>query len=463
MSQKIEQRHYDVAVIGGGAAGIAAAISSSRNGARTLLVESGPMVGGDLLSGLPIDGCLNSRGEWIVGGAARELFDGCAQMDGYVGAFSDWRSLWIVCVDPEALNVVIIKTLKKYAVSLLLYSFAEDVVVVDGTVRGVTLVNKSGRTLITADIFIDCTGDGDVAANAGAPYEIGGPAGELQPVSMVFRMGNVDSERLLAFVRDNPDNASLAESPIIKKTKQECAQELYKQGYAKVCLTAKGPLLSRAIEEGQLYPCSILAITPVSLARREVSINSTRRPNVSALNTEDLSESLSYLLDQVDECRRFLHNSVPGFEAAHFAGLAPKIGVRETRRIMGDYVLEGQEVIEGRKREDGIAKGGHHVDIHGSGTSQRLIEIDDGRSYDIPYGCLLPKNIENTLVAGRCLSATREAHSSARVMGTCMATGQAAGTAAALCVSKDILPRALSVDSIREALVEQGAILDGTY
>ena len=150
---------------------------------------------------------------------------------------------------------------------------------------------------------------------------------------------------------------------------------------------------------------------------------------------------------------------------AHFSGIAPRIGIRETRRIMGEEVLTIKDVLGACKRTDGIGKGGHHVDVHGDGTDQLRQPIRNGGSYDIPFGCLIPRSLKNVLVAGRCFSATREAHGSARVMGTCMAMGQAAGTAAAMAgsakLSGDI--RNLSVSSLRKRLRAQGAILDGTY
>jgi ribulose 1,5-bisphosphate synthetase/thiazole synthase len=463
MSKKINYENYDVVVIGGGCAGIAAAVAAAKNGARTLILESGPMIGSDLLAGLPIDGCLSSRGEWIVKGVAQELFDMCEKMGGYIGAFSDRRALWMVAVDPEVMNIAIIDLLHKYNVDLRLYTFAEDVVMEDGEIKGVIGVGKSGRTMFGAKVFIDCTGDGDIAASAGAPYEIGSDTGELQPVSMVFRMSNVDIKKLLQFIVDHPENAGLAENPIINKTKEECARELYELGLPKVFFEGSGPLLSEAIASGEMYPCSMLAVIPVSMDRNEVSINSTRVSGVNALYPKQLSDSLPGLTQQVKQCAGFLKKRVPGFENAVFSGIAPKIGIRETRRIMGEYVLKTEDILEAKKSDDGVAKGGHELDIHGSAKNHDRKQIKDAGSYDIPYGCLIPLGINNMLIAGRCISSTREAHSSARVMGTCMATGQAAGTAAAISASAGKPVRDISIGRLRDILKEQGAILDGTY
>lgn len=465
MTQKLGTQHWDVLVVGGGSAGIAAAASAARNGARTLLVDAGPMIGGELLSGIPIDGCLNTRGEWVVGGFLRELLHECDRLGGYVGHMFDWRTIWVVCCDPEIMKIAVMNVIRRAGVHLLLYTFAEDVVVDDGRVKGVIVTNKMQRTLITADVVIDCSGDGDIAVAAGAPYESGSPSGEFQPVSLVFRMQGVETGPLLEFVRTHPDDVAVCENPWISQTREECISELVARGLPKVFLRGDGPLVSAAVARGEMYPTSLVASTPVSLQRREVSLNTTRVSGVDATRTDQLSNALGALMDQVWTCAGFLRKNVPGYENAHFAGLAPRIGIRETRRVMGEKVLTFEDVLEARKREDGIAKGAHHVDVHGAGSAQLRQPIRDGGSYDIPFGCLIPRGLKNVFVAGRCFSATREAHGSARVMGTCMAMGQAVGTAAATMVAAgdtaDV--RTVDVNRLRETLTVQGAILEGTH
>ena len=253
MSQVLNTRHYDVIVIGGGSAGVAAAVASAKSGAETLLVEAGPLLGGDLLSGLPIDGAVNARGEWIIGGVSRELFDVCDELGGYIGPICDWRLMYGVCIDPEAMKLAVVEVVTRSGVKSLLYTFAEDIVAENGCVTGVIVVNKNGRTLLTAEKFIDCTGDGDIAVMAGAPSEKGGEGGAFQPVTLVFRMGPVDPQPFLEFVRDNPDQFMLAENPVFNVTREEAAMNIYKQGYTKAALTAKGSILRNAIEAGEMY------------------------------------------------------------------------------------------------------------------------------------------------------------------------------------------------------------------
>lgn len=463
MPQALKSRNYDVVVVGAGSAGVTAALAAARNGARTLLLESGPMVGGELISGLPIDGALNARGEWIVGGIMRDLLEKSGELGGYVGPVFDWRLNWGVCFDPEILKIVLIEELAKQGVTTLLYTLAEDVVMKDNRLEGIIAVNKNGRTLITADVFIDCSGDGDLAITAGADFKQGGAAGETQPVSLVFRLGNVDYTEYLSFMRDNPDQFILAENPIITRSRAECAAAVADEGLPFSVLDASGKLMNAAIEEGLMFETTAVYMWPTSLQRREVGLNTTRVAKIDATNMDALSTALSTLTTQVRQCTTFLQKNIPGFGDSHISGVAPRVGIRETRRIVGEYELSTDDVLEGRKSDHGIAKGAHHVDLHGSGRDQERIPVRDGRSYDIPFECLIPKRLSNVLVAGRCFSSSREANGSARVMGPCMAMGEAAGTAAVMMTSNGSRnTRDVSVADLRDNLKAHGAVIDGT-
>lgn len=460
MARVIRSLDYDVVVVGGGSAGIAAAIAAARNGSHTLLIDAGPMIGGELVSGLPLNACLNARGEWVVGGIVRELLDRCDAMGGLVPPYFDWRSLWLVCVDPEIVKIAVMEMLAEAGVDLLLSTIAEDVVLRDGIIAGLIACNKQGRSRIRARSFIDCTGDGALSVMAGAPYELGGDDGAFQPVTLIFRMQGVETGPLLDFVRNDPSVAALGERPdLLHLSKQHCADRLREQQVPSVFFDGKAEFLASASRSGALYPCGLLAVCPLSISRREVSINSTRLANLDATDSRLLSQALPQLIEQVWQCATFLVERVPGFGRATFSGIAPRIGIRETRRIMGLEVLSRDDVMQARKRPDaGIAKGAHELDVHGGGDNHRREMIADGGDYDIPFGCLVPRNTRNLLVAGRCLSATREAHGSARVMGTCMAMGQAAGTAAAMAPAGSDFAE-IPIDTLRERLSAQGAIV----
>lgn len=461
--QLIRRRDYDVVVVGAGSSGIAAAISAARNGAKTLLIDAGPMVGGELISGLPIDGALNARGEWIVGGVMKDLLAACESLSGYIGPVFDWRLNYGVCFDPEIMKIVVIEALASAGVETLLYTLVQEPVVEQGHVVGVMAANKNGRSLITAKVFVDCSGDGDLAVSAGASYELGGTSGELQPVSLVFRMVGVDFARYLEYVRDHPEDFILAENPVIDKTPAECAAEVHAAGLPFTVLDSRGRSMNEAITSGRLFETTAMYMWPTSLRRKEVAVNTTRLSGFDATDVRGLSNALTTLADQVGKAATFLSENIPGFERSFLSGVAPRVGIRETRRVMGDYKLTADDVLEGRKSETGVAKGSHHVDLHGAGRDQVRVPVKDGRSYDIPFECLTALGLSNVLVAGRCFSSDRKANGSARVMGPCMAMGQAAGTAAAIVVReghRDV--RAVRVEDLRRVITSQGGVVEGT-
>lgn len=458
------ENRFDVIVIGGGSAGVAAAISSARGGARTLLVESAPMIGGELISGISMLGCLSTRGDWIVGGVVTELLDRLKPLGGYIGPVFDYRALHLVCFDTELMKIAVMQAVAEAGVHLRVQAFFCGIETGGDDTR-VRLMHKGGEAWYAARVVIDCSGDGDVTVAAGAPSEKGAPGtGALQPPSLVYRVCGVETEPLLRFVRDNPTHFGLGDYPGLGMDARQCAEALYAQGQPKVLLRGTQGLLKEAIDAGEMYPTSVLAIVPTSTARKEVSINSTQLAGVDGTRAASLSEALPQLMAQVSQGLAFLRRRVPGFEQAALAAVAPKIGVRETRRILGEHVLDEADIMQGRKRADGIAKGGHELDILAV-DGHRHETIAEGGSYDIPYECLVPRGQRRLLVAGRCISSTREAQSSVRVMGTCMAMGQAAGTAAALCAlddgwSGDV--RDVDRARLRRTLIADGAVLEGT-
>lgn len=453
---------YDVAVLGAGSAGVAAAIAAAKNGAKTILIESSAALGGDLLSGLPIDGCRSSNGEWIVGGVAQELFEECGKWDGYIGSIYDRRNICIVMVNPNVMGLAVLRKLDEYGVKIMPYTQVVGAQCCEGRIEKLHLINKTQAYELKAKYYLDCTGDADVATMCGVPYEMGDEDGELQPATVVFHFRNVDPQKLLGFMLEHPENCGLGENPLVPKTAKELAQELYDLGYPKAFFSSKGPLMREAIANGELHSCSMLAVTPNSLDGTCVTINATRMVLPDCTDALILGDAILELTRQVENAVEFIKKRIPGFENAEFSGIAPRLGIRESRRIIGEYTLTGEDVKEARKRADGVCKGGHEVDIHGRAENHVRFTIKDAGSYDIPLGCMLPVGVSNLMVAGRSLSADRVAHSSARVMGTCMAMGQAVGTAAALSVQQGVNPRALSTDELRCTLKRQGAILDGT-
>jgi hypothetical protein len=465
MAQSIARHHADVLVVGGGAAGVTAAMAARDNGAGVTLLERGLSLGGELIGGLPFLGTANALGEDIVGGPFRSLLDGCDRLGGHVGKGFDGRLMWGTFVDPEAMKLAVVDALAERRVRTVLGAGVDDVVVEGRRVHGVMALTKGGPALFTGDVVVDASGDGDVVARAGGRTVKGDETGTLQPVSLVFRMSAVDIPTLLEFIGSNPDEFTLAESPVITASPAECAAAIRDSGmpFAMMQAEREGSMLRAAIDDGSMYPTTGIWMWPTSLAKGELGFNTTRVAGVDATDSFAVSDALARLTVQVRQAMTFLRGRIPGFAAAQLSGVAPKVGVRETRRIVGDDVLTTAAVISGAKRADGIARGAHHVDLHGEGRYQKRVPVDGGRSYDIPYGALVPEALDNVLVAGRCLSSEREANGSARVIGTACAMGQAVGIAAAMGTTASLPSvRDVAVEELRALVSEQGGVVTGT-
>jgi len=456
--------YYDVVIAGGGTSGIIAAIAAGRMGVKVLLVERLDILGGELLSGLQLNGTKNVLGEWLIGGIPMEIINKCKEIDKFTECVFDWRLIWAYEVDPILLQLIIVDTLREAKVDVLLHTIATDVITKNNEVKALIATDGFNNFIIHGKRFVDDTGDGGIAVKSGAMFDFSKYTikGEVQPISIIFRMNNIDIKRLLEFIRKHPKDIMLRESPIIKKTREECAEEVFKRGYPIACLDAKGPLLKKAIVSGEMFKTMGIYFMPVALARNEIALNTTRVADIDATRSDKISSKLPELYFQVNKCASFLNKNITGFEKSKICAVASKIGIRETRRIIGEYVLTKDDVLNARKFNDVIAKCGHHIDIHGSGRFQKRVAIPNGGSYDIPYRCLIPKKVENLIIAGRCISCSREANASARQMGTCMATGQAAGVACVLSLRYNVSPRNLIYKKLGSELERQGVILRGT-
>jgi glycine/D-amino acid oxidase-like deaminating enzyme len=444
----------DVLVVGGGPAGIGAALGAVDAGAAVVLAERYGFLGGNATAALVMplmsfhtqraafeqaDGAKlfptdHGPGEPVVAGALARLLSRLVATGGAIAP--GLATGYTVPFDPELFKLVALELLDEAGVHLLFHAFASGVID-DGPVRGVVFETKSGPVVVRARIVIDCTGDGDVAALAGASYEIGRDRdGLVQPMTLMFRMVEFQRAAFEAYVREHPEQ-------------WRGVHGLW-------------DLVRQAAEAGELdLPREDILFfgTPHP---HEISVNSTRVTRVLATDVFDWSLAEIESRRQMRQIAAFLCRYVPGFESAYIAQSGVHTGVRETRRILGDYRLTAEDVLAARKFEDVIARGSYPVDIHnpkGSGTV--LKRLPEGDAYDIPLRCLLPRGIDDLLVAGRCMSGSHEAHSSYRVMPIVMATGQAAGVAAALAVRHGVPPRGAPVAEIQDELIRQGANLRG--
>lgn len=423
----------EVVVCGGGPAGLVAAIASARNGAKTLLVERYGFLGGMATAGLVTAFSTFTNGkEQIIKGIPHEILLRLKELNALRG--NPEVNEWLFFI-PEMLKYVALQLIEEENIKLLLHSYICGTYVDDNIIKGVIVENKSGRQAIIGNIIIDATGDGDVAASAGVPYKKGRECdGLMLPPSLVFRMGNINKEKYYAYVREKDQGSEGCGLP-----------NIWRKGLESGELTV--PL------KGFLH-CSSL---PQDI---EYSILATRVLKVDATNIFDLTRAEVEARKQALQVANFLKKYVPGFEKAYFCHTATQIGIRETRHIEGEYRLTAEDVLGAQKFSDAVARGCYQIDLHDpTGSRINLQKLPKGESYDIPYRCLIPKKIDNLLVAGRCISATHKAHGSIRVMSHCMAIGQAAGTAAALSHHEKISPRKLNVKLLQTQLKKDGVNL----
>jgi glycine/D-amino acid oxidase-like deaminating enzyme len=415
----------DVLVIGSGSAGATAAITAAREGVSVALVERYGFMGGtstqvlDTFYGFYTPG---SEAKKVVGGVPDLVVDALMQRGMALLRPNTYGAGQGITYDPETLKVVWEALAVEAGVKLLFHTFVIDTIVEGGRVRGVVAANKSGLVRLMADVVIDASGDADVAAAAGVPYE-SAKDGPVQSLTTTFRLLNVDMERARA---------------VNKKMLHDLMAEAIEKGYQ----------LPR--REGSVH------ITPL---KGVMATNMTRVGEIDATDPEQLTQAEIEGRRQAVEYTRFLVDFVPGYEQAVMADLSNQIGVRESRRICGDYRLTRDDVLAARKFEDAIAKCGAPIEDHHAGRDTKWEYLPDGETYDIPYRALLPQNAEGLLVVGRCLSAEHDAHASVRSMGQCMAMGQGAAVAAALAVRSGVTPREVNISTLRQHLLAIGAVV----
>lgn len=438
----------DVAVIGGGSAGVAAATAAARNGASTVLVERYGFLGGTSTAGMvgPFMTSYTPDGKrQLVAGIFQEVIDKMVQMGGAVDpSTTEAGSAWASFIDLGHANVTpfSVEALKMAALEMVCEAGARirfhtsfvDVVMWDQQIDGIVILDKAGLGLLRARTVIDTSGDGDIAAKAGAPFEVGRKAdGKMMPVTLFLTIGNVEDERVIAWMKEHE----------VLHPGERLFECIVKQARESGDWTLEREFLNIYREP-----------TP-----GQWRVNTTRVQNVDGTNPDDLSRAEIESRRQAWELIRFFRSHCPGLENAQLLATGTQVGVRETRHILGDYVLNGADVLEGRKFEDSIAQCSYPIDIHDPQGPRGRLEGIHADHYEIPYRCLVPRDVENLLVAGRPISADHEGAASARVIPPCYATGQAAGTAASLAIKQGVAPRDVDIDQLRTTLSEQGAIV----
>lgn len=433
---------YDVVVVGSGSAGSTAAIAAARHGASVLLVEKLPFLGGtstavlDTFYGFYTPG---SEAKKVVGGIADEVVAGLRRLGEVVERPNTYGAGTGVTYLAEHLKVVWEDLVTGSGAKVLLHAFVQDVEVSGGRVTGLVVATKAGLRRIEAKVVVDASGDADVCHFAGFGYELAGELAPAQTLTTTFRMTNVDVARRRQIAKDE-----------LHALMREAAE------------SGEYDLPRR---EGSDHITPIGDMTATVMTRVEHVTRTDDGRIVNATDPEVLTRAEMEGRRQVLEYVRFLKDKVPGYEQAELVAMSTGIGLRETRRVYGDHRVTREEVLSATQFDDQIGLCGapiedHHGSTAGDGTGTTWVYLPDGQAVGIPLRSLVVRDSVNTLVAGRCFSATHDAHASIRSMAQCMAMGHAAGVAAALAVEKGGEVRDVAPGLVQDRLRAHGAILE---
>lgn len=445
----------DVVVAGGGSAGFAACLAAARTGAKTIIVEREFALGGILTSGLMSKIAIEPYMEGIPTEVMMRLGDqNMAIPPKSFSSIHPVTRMTEIPVDPEASKKVLEDMLIEAGKNaMILYGTVVAGVIKDGdTVKGIIIENKNGRQIIEGSIFIDATGDGDLSVQAGASYKIGNDEDSLcSAPTLMFRIGNVDLERLMEHFEKNPEDLPKQDPKDVRaaifgkppkyahigrfqKTIQKAMAEENLSEWEKQVLTVRNGILMM----NQPNPNQLL-------------VNTTRIMGINAIDAKVISDAMIEGRSQCWFVYRFIKNHIMGFENSCLMDTASILGIRETRRITGDHIHTIEDFKSRRKYDDAIVRNTDSVEYHNpKGEGTRMERYEEGEYEEISYSSILVKGLSNLMVIGRCFSADQLALSCNRSIGFCFSMGQAAGTAAAMAVRDSVTIRNISVAELQK-------------
>ena len=487
-TQKQQRRiRTDVLVVGGGTAGFVAAIAAARNGAAVMLVDTHDHLGGTHSGGMvmmirsmrhmrapkgPDEKKVMIAGyessfddQQVVFSIAQEYLDRMLESGAAWGTKGQAAARQLF--DPEMAKWMIERMVLEAGIDVRFYSQATDILMDGDAVKGVVIENLQERTEIEAKITIDCTGDGEVCAAAGARFEKGDPeTGYGQPMTLYFVIGGVDLEKTLGYIRSHP--AEFGPEYV------ETVTRLRGEGKPFTVLPFKEKIREAVVKGDYPIPYGLEKVNPDTLTYMArpmfrngkfrydlISHNLDMAYNVDATDPKQLTDATMAMRDIAVRMAAFYRKYVPGYENSYLVHTAQTVGVRDSRRIVGDYTLTKEDVLSGQTFEDGIGRYGSVVDVHDKDGKQSLLlaEVGGAGWFHVPYRVLLPAGVTNLLVAGRCISADYVAQGCTRSQAACMMTGQATGTAAALAIKAGVAPRAVDIPQLQKTLIAQNQII----
>lgn len=451
-SQKL---HYDVAVVGGGPSGLAAALAAARHGARVIILERNDYLGGNAVTGLPFLGFLDKQGRQVVGGIAQEMITSLSEIGMSAGHNRCPLHNSVTVFHPDYFKIIAMEKCQEAGVDVLLHCELIDVSVVNRRMTQVSVMGKGMRIDVSASVFIDGTGDGDAAFLAGCSYEKGQKeTGLMQPPTLMFSLCGFNEEEFFDYLDQHPEDLQPAES---MQVSQGYDVPYFKNHRSYVFLGLRNRL-NVLREEGSNPLTRDTLIYINSMNPGQIYINATRIHRFDGTDLHDLTRAEIESMKQITQLVELLKNKIPGFQKCFISSINPNLGVRETRRFSGKKRLVIDDVVRGYIPEDTIALGSYKVDIHSS-VDDSTILMDLEGPYGIPLGCLISDEVDGLLLSGRCISMDAESLGSARIMPTCMAIGEAAGVCAALSIKQGILPDQVSASEVVALLKKDQAIL----
>ncbi|MFC4710652.1 FAD-dependent oxidoreductase [Enterococcus eurekensis] len=454
-SLKKTKMKTQVLVLGGGPGGVGAAIAAAREGAEVIIVDRQGFLGGNMTIGLPLLAFLDAQGRQVTRGLPQELVDRLTELGGSFGHRECPLHNSTTVIDPSLMKVVLFEKMKEYGVKPMLHCEVVDVAVENDEIKSVTVKGKGQEIEIEADVYIDSTGDGDVAFMSGAEFEKGQYSnGETQPPTLMFTVGGFKLDEFMDFLKENPDQLKHGDS---MKIRPGYTPEFLSESENHVFVGLR-KLVSKLREEGKC-PIDRDTIIYINLPKDGyIALNCIRILNFDGTNLEDISNGEMTAHLQILPLIEMLKEHVPGFEDIFLSSISPFIGIRETRRFIGQQMIVEEDAINGVIPEDTIALGSYIIDIHSGSGDSTIIKSLAG-PYGITYGATLCKSIKNLMLSGRCISVDPVVFGSSRVMPTCMAVGEGVGTGAAMAAKLGISPEEVDVQEIRESLLAHNAIL----